>query len=110
MSDQPQQSEENRLHLAADFQEVFSTPSGQRVLRYILDSLLLDKTRSVMFTQQGTVFPNADRGMYFVALADVAKSIKLIMEYDFTSKQQRPVVHTRRPRQQHDYLNRGTDE
>jgi hypothetical protein len=111
MSDQPQQAEEQRLSLAADFQETFSTPSGQRVLHYILNNLLLDKSQSVFPTQQGMYYPNADRAMYLLALSDVSKTIKNIMEYDFTSRQKRPVVHTRRPRTMSDYINsRGSDE
>jgi len=110
MTEHQQHAEEQHRHLSADFQEVFATSAGQRVLSYILNNLLLDKTTSLSFTQQGAVFPNADRGMYFVALSDVAKNIKGLMDYDFTRRQQRPVVHNRRPVQRPEYLNRGQDE
>ena len=83
--------------LVADFQEVFSTPSGQRVYAYLMDKILMRRTPALFYDQNGVpIFPNADRGMYLVALADVAKKIENMMDYDFT-KTRRPVVHHRRP-------------
>jgi hypothetical protein len=97
MSEQAQHHEDQYLALSQDFQETFSTPAGQRVFRHLLNNVLLDKTPSVTLSPTGLIYPNADKGMYFVALSDVAKWLKNIMEYDFTSRQQRPVVHHRRP-------------
>lgn len=96
MSD-PNQDAENYRSLIADYQEVFSTPSGQRVYEHLMDKILLRKTKCLYWTNAGPMFPNADRGMYFVALHDVAKSIEAMLEYDFTKMSTRPVVHHRRP-------------
>lgn len=97
MSDQAQQHAEEFRSLAADFQETFGTPSGQRVYAHLMDKVLMAKTPSVIWSSNGAIFPNADKGVYFTALSDVAKAINYMLNYDFTRMRQRPVVHTRRP-------------
>lgn len=106
-AEQGQYIEQKRLELSQDFMAVYGTPSGRRVLDYILGTLCHERTPSSSVSKEGLpVHPNADRAMYLLALADMAKHIRNIMDYDFNQRQ-RPVVHTRRQPQQ---PYRGTDE
>lgn len=89
---QMQASGEEYRSLVEDYQSVFGTPAGERVLNHLLDNVLRDRipglAKGIPLTSEWAV--------YSLALSDVAKHLKNIMNYDFRVKRA-PVVHHRRP-------------
>jgi hypothetical protein len=83
------EADEARRAIAMDFQEVFSTPEGERVLQHLLGSILYtDKT--LPRPSPGIAF-SGDDALYMLARNDAAKEIRAILNIEFRDSP-KPVV------------------
>lgn len=76
MSENLAVAQQELLAITKDFQAVFSTPQGQRVLDYIMGDIL--KAHLI------AGFGVGDRANYILAMHDVANQICAIMDRKFT--------------------------
>ncbi len=84
---------ESLLALAQDYQEVFATPAGRRVLDHLLNAILKNGRLSVNL--DGTP-PTGEQAIYMIAGHDAARRIMNLLSHDFRTRQQPPVVHHHR--------------
>jgi hypothetical protein len=85
MSEGQGEADEAKLRIAADYQRVFGTPEGQRVLGHML--------KTIFRTEDRAWSRPADWALYMCALHDAANDLCAILNIDF--EQRKPLVAQR---------------
>lgn len=101
MTDNAQVSDEvEKLRIAQDFQTVFGSQAGSRVLNYLLNVILL-QDKQLLRMPPGAELSGND-ALYLMGRKDAAVAINKILTYD-PSLEKKPVVRKTAPRAYSDH-------
>jgi hypothetical protein len=83
--------------IAADYQAVFTTPVGQRVLKHLVDHVLLGRHALCLLDSASVPMGpmTGERAIYLTARHDAILEIERLLEFDFRAELRPKVYHKR---------------